>query len=311
MLLPYTIILRMSPFIYGSVEPAEASTGIYYRSLVGWIESPVWQGVLAILLIFIEAWLLNHLLNRNRLEKNLSSIAGLLYILLMSAHGSFLSLTPVIVANLFVLFGFQAIFKIYKKPLSAIYIFNAGLMFGIASLVFRPYQMLLFLGVLGVLILNSLNLQRFFQFLIGFIAAYYLSYVVFLNLGESAAFLNDLWYFRLSNPFPLPIEGNVILAITGFLILVVTLSYNAYMLKKSIQAQQKIDLFFWLMLLLLVGVFMATGLELYMLTLLAIPLAALLHMNVLKFKNNFVPEFIHFLVLIGILAYHYSVHLLQ
>jgi len=229
----------------------------------------------------------------------------------MSAHVSFLSLTPVIVANLFVLFRFQAIFKIYKKPLSAIYIFNAGLMFGIASLVFRPYLMLVLLGVLGVLILNSLNLQRFFQFLVGFIVAYYLSYVVLLNMATGTPMINDLWHFQLYNPFPLSIEGNVILAITGFLILIVTLSYNSYMLKKSIQAQQKIDLFFWLMLLLLVGVFMTTGLELYMLTLLAIPLAALLHMNVLKFKNNFVPEFIHFLVLIGILAYHYSVHLLQ
>lgn len=311
MLLPYTIIVRMSPFIYGSVETADTSHGVFYRSLVGWIESPIWQGVLAILLIFIEAWLLNHILNRNRLEKNLTSIAGVLYVVLMSAHVSFLGLTPVIVANLFVLFGFQAIFKIYKKPLSAIYIFNAGLMFGMASLVFRPYLMLVILGVLAVLILNSLNLQRFFQFLVGFVVAYYLSYVVFLNVGQASFFVDDLWHFQLHNPFPLTIEGNVIVAITGFLILIVTLSYNSYMIKKSIQAQQKIDLFFWLMLLLLVGVFMTMGLELYILTLLAIPLATFLHINVLKFKNNFVPEFIHFLVLIGILAYHYSVHLLQ
>lgn len=311
MLLPYTIIVRLCYFIYGTTETSFTGTNVIFDTLTGWINSPVWEGVLTVLLIFIEAWVLNHILNRNRLEKNLSSIAGVIYILLMSAHPSFLEFTPIILANLFVLFGFQAIFKIYKKPLSAIYIFNAGLMFGLASLMFRPYLVLLLLGLIGVLILNSISLQRFFQFVLAFLLAYYLSYVIFLNLGLGESFIQDIWYYRFYNPFPLSTEGNVIMAIAGLTILIVTLSYNSYMIKKSIQAQQKIDMFFWLMLLLLFGVFMTSELELYMLTLLAIPLAALLHINVLKFKNNFVPEFIHLLLLVGILAYQYSVHLLQ
>jgi len=267
------------------------------------------ETLLAIVLIFIEAWLLNHIINRNRLEKNLTSIAGMIYILLMSAHPSFLGLSPVIVANLFVLLGLSAIFKIYKKPLAAIFIFNAGLFFGIASLIYRPYLILLVVGLLGVLILNTLSLRRAFQFIIGFVLSYYLSYVLFLNLGAGESYLSDWWFFKMSNPFPFGTEGYIILATVMILVLFALLSYNSYMIKKSIQAQQKIDLFFWIMMFALPAVFLMENLRIEMLTILAIPLAALMHMNVVRSKNSFVPEFLHLLVLLGILGYQYSVHL--
>jgi hypothetical protein len=310
MLLPYVLIVRGEPFLYPEGSEAMLQGGFFYQSLVSWIENPAILRVIAILLIFIEAWLLNHIVNRNRLERNLSSLAGLIYILLMSAIPLFLGMTPVILANLFLLFGFQAIFKIYKKPLSAIFIFNAGLMFGLASLIYRPYMVMLILGLMGVIILNTINLKRLFQLLIGFLMSYVFCYTYFLNIGVGPGFLLDIWVVKWSNPFPMDVAGYLLLGIMGLLILITLLSYNSYMVKKSIQAQQKMDLFYWFMMLSLPGVFMMAQMESYMITVLAIPLGALLHINVQKFKPNFVAEILHLLVVIGILSLQYSVHLL-
>lgn len=299
----------MGPFFGGHSDTEDFSGGFLNQSVVGWINNFTLEAILAILLLFIEAWLLNYIINRNRLEKNLTSIPGMIYILLMSAHPSFLGLSPIIVGNLFVLLGLGALFKIYKKPLAAIFIFNAGLFFGIASLIYRPYLILLVVGFLGVLILNTLSLKRAFQFFIGFLLSYYLSYVLFLNLGAGESFLNDWWWLKIFNPFPFETEGYVILAVILILVLFTLLSYNSYMIKKSIQVQQKIDLFFWIMLFAFPAIFLIENLRIEMLTILAIPLAVLLHMNVVRSKNSFVPEFLHLLVLLGILGYQYSVHL--
>jgi len=272
MLLPYALLLRCSQLIFPPESvPRFESGGILYELLIGWIPSGAFEILLSTIFIFLEAWVVNLIINRNRLAKSQNALAGMIYVLLMSIF-----------------------YKIYKKPKSSFHIFNTGMFFGLASLCFNPYLLLLPVGILGILILNSIDLKRILQLLIGFGISYYLLYIILLNLGLGDELLESIKGLTFHNPFPMSIEGYIQLGIISLLITIGLLSYNSYMIKKSIQAQQKINMFYWIMLLALpAGIFLA-DLDLFHTTILAIPLAVMMHMSVLKIKNNFLALHINF-----------------
>ncbi len=309
MLLPYALVLRISSFLYESKLPDYVG-GVFFEFIESFISSSFWSKCIALLLLFVEAWILNIITNRNRLSRLQNSLPGMLFVLLASASPHFHYFNPVFLSTLFVLLGIKELYKIYKKPLSALFIFNAGFLFALAVLCYSPWIVLVIYGLLGILILNAIDFKRILQFLIGFFLPFYLTYTVCLNVGQSDLFFELLPKWSLNIPQGFTLEDYIYLGTTLFFLLVVVFSYNLYMIKKSIQAQQKIDMFFWLMILCFIGMFSVGDYWYYQISILALPIGFLLHMNLLKYKTNFIPGLIHFVLLTTILGYQFSVHLL-
>ncbi|NQY08884.1 MAG: hypothetical protein HRT71_05125 [Flavobacteriales bacterium] len=94
--------------------------------------------ILAIILIFIEALLLNRIvMSRNVYSKN-SYLPSLLYVVLMSSFPSMLYLNPVLIANLILILALGKMFKIDNEEKYFSNVFDASVLVGIASLIYFP-----------------------------------------------------------------------------------------------------------------------------------------------------------------------------
>jgi len=308
-LLPYTILVRLHDFIYPQAA-VNYNGGILYDLVLTACKSSTAQSIVAIALIFIQAWMINYTISRNRLTKNFTSLAGLFYILFMSVCLHFQGLNPIIIGNTFLILSIQELFNIYRKPRAAIYLFNAGLYLGMAMLVFYPYVIFIILGLLGILIMNVISIKRILQFIIGVAVPIYLFFtVLYFNQTEQ-----DLWnglpFFTIPDFSKITALDYFHLVPAALAILIAIFSYNSYMQKQSIQVQNKLDLLFWMILLSIAFVFFTESVDYFLLQILAFPLSVLLHINFMRLKYDFVGGMIHLIVLLGILALHFSVHLI-
>jgi len=308
LLLPYTILVRLHDFIYP--QPVEAHDGgILYDLIISVCKTGMTQSVVAVILIFIQAWMINYMVSRNRLTKNFTSLAGIIYILFMSACVDMHGLNPIIVANTFIILFFQELFYIYKKPRSAMYLFNAGFYLGMATLVFFPVIAFVIVGLLGILIINVISIKRMLQFLIGVSAPIYLFFtLLYFNQSEQ-----DLWqgvfHFGLPDFSNISLLDYYHLIPAGLGLLFIIFSYNGYMQKQSIQVQNKLDLLFWMLLFSILIPILSVETSYFLLQILAFPLAIFLHINFMRLEHDFVGGMIHLVALLGIFALHFSVHL--
>jgi len=308
-MLPYVILLRLHDFLYPQAIQAHDG-GILYDLIVSTIDNATIQSVIGVVLIFIQAWMINYTISRNRLTKNFTSLAGIFYIIFMSACLQMHGLNPIIIGNTLLILFIQELFYIYKKPRSAMYLFNAGLYLGLAMLIFFPYVIFLIVGLLGILIMNVISIKRILQFLIGAGVPIFLFFtMLYINQNE-ALLWEGIDYFSIPDFLRLTLKDYYHLAPPLLGILVAIFSYNSYMQKQSIQVQNKLDLLYWMMLFSLVIPFITQNVSYYLLQILAFPLAVLLHINFLRIKHDFVGGLIHLVVLIAILALHFSVHLI-
>jgi hypothetical protein len=198
------------------------------------------------------------------------------------------------------------LFNTYKNQAAATHIFNTGF-FACLSFLFNPALIVVFLfGFIGLMILRSFKSIEKLQYLIGF------SVPVFLALSGLYFFEVDIknhigQFFEeigLLN-FGLPSDQKLYLylGVLSILFLVTFFNYNRYTIRKSIQAQKKIDLFYWLsftsIFVALLGFNNPYGGTL----LLTISISVLFAMNLTWMKNKLITELIH-MSLLAILIYN-------
>lgn len=308
LLLPYTILVRLHDFIFPRPLVAHDG-GILYDLIIGICKTSISQSILAVALIFIQAWMINYTISRNRLTKNFTSLAGLIYILFMSACIDMHGINPIIIGNTFIILFFQELFYIYKKPRSAMYLFNAGFYLGMALLIFFPYVIIVPVGLLGILIMNVISIKRILQFLLGVATPLYLFFVLFYFNQNEHQLWNGIFHFNLPDLANFTLLNYYHLIPAGLGILFIIFSYNGYMQKQSIQVQNKLDLLFWMLLFSIFTPFLSGEISYFLLQIIAFPLAVFLHINFMQLKHDFVGGLIHLVILLGIFALHFSVHL--
>ncbi len=307
MLLPYTVLIRIKSILQPQAYDLKPWDGYLNDLLYSSITSPLLQNILAILLIFIQAAFLNRIVVKNRLTHEQTLIPGVMLIILHSILPPFLVLSPIIIANFFILISLSEIMGSYKKYQNSTHIYNAGFMVGLASLFFLPYLTFFLVALAGFLTMGSFKVVKRLQLLLGTLTPIYLLaawlyfngnlstlYPEFLKVGNGLIF-----YFTDFN-----IPKIILIATITLISLSAVLSYYKFTMKKSIQAQKKIDIFYWaLMAAVIAGVITYQFTDVHIL-LFSLPLAMFVALYLLKLRSGLVPEIIH----IGMLGLLYSLH---
>lgn len=306
LLLPYAFLIRAWTFVEPrTYVPTDTDTDITHM-VFGWMSSPVAQSVVACFLLFLQALMINQLTNKNKLAKEQTLLSGLFLILLSSLLPSYSYLSPVMWAVTFFSIGCMEIYDIYKKPHTATNIFNAGFFFAMGMLFYPTMYVYILFGFIAILILKSLGIVEFLQIVIGVLTTVYLYYslALFLNhdlSGELSKYapginvvdmVNVMAYLKL---FVLMI-GLFVICLFG---------YNGFMIKKSIEAQKKINLTYWSFAFSLILLVFAYKLDPSLALFGILPASILLHMAALNIKNNFLLEVIH----IGLVALVFFFHI--
>jgi len=278
--------------------------------ILQYVESgSIWGNILALLLVTLQAVLLNGIINQHKMTKETTYYPALFYVLLASAIPDFLYLSPVVLAATFYIIALSELFKWYKNYEAATQIFNVGFWLSIASLFFFPVSIYFWLALIGLSVLRSLKVNEFFVLLIGFLVPYFLIGVYFFWIDQLPNFMygqvfNNFGFFS----FDIKNETHNYVKIGFFVVLVIWVLIQAsqFFVRQSIQNQKNVSLLLWSIAITFVGLFAYQLVSLETLMLLAVPLSYFLSVSLLNMKQKILPEAIHVGMLILVFCIQYK-----
>ena len=307
MLLPFAAIMRLYSLVYPSKVPVIKEGGVLYEWFVGLLpDSPIIHSIIALFLIFFEAVMINRLVIKNRFSREITLYAGMFFIILTSLVPPMLSLSPYMLGLHFLFMSFIYLFKTYKKFKSERYLFNVGFFFAVALLIHNIFLITIIPILLGFLSIRSFKLRELFQIITGILTPLY--FYAFWAFWTGNAFeFNGLFLHSFIDILSLDISQYIVIIVYGFLFLYTIMTYHGFVMKKSIQSQKKINIIFWLLIILFIFLFFCDTKYIcnYSL-LLAFPLSIFTSMIFLRIKNNLLAEIVSVLIVFAVLIYHFQ-----
>lgn len=300
LLLPYIIIVRLGTLINPIGYTLKEESNVLQKIVFYNITDPLVQNIIACILIFVQALLINYIFIKHRLSREITLFAGLFYVLFVSIIAENAFLSTILVANTFLILAFKNVLETYKVPQAAAHIFNTGFMIGVASLYYSPYFAYLIFGIFALLQLRSFKLLEKMQFFIGVGVPYFLlfAYRYWIDVPfVDVDFLKEI-FFRwpsISSDELIVFYVAVFLLLAG--VVVSIMNYGNFTAKKTIQTQKKIDLVYWLLIFSLISFLIFSSVRATHLLSLAFPLALLIGISVSDTKNRMFYELLHLVLL--------------
>gem|GEM_PF-1266047 len=307
LLLPYAILIRLKSLIQPQAYTVTEADSILSSWLFSIVSSPLLQSIIAILLVFAQAIAINVLINNNRLYRSPNTLAGMIYILLVSCVPQLQYLSPALIGATFVIIATFYVFNTYKLNAATLNIFNAALTSCLAAFIYPPYALVIIAIFIGLATLRNFSLLERLQFLIGYVAVVWIFGSLYFYLDKLGADVFGYFDFPgvISNiTYSLSPENIITLA---YLLLVVIslVNYYNFVKKKGIDVRKKIAFYYWLMVCAFISIFSYAGVEYQHFIYLAIPLSFFLSMSLLIVRQTFLVEVVHFCLIVGLLYYQF------
>jgi len=249
--------------------------------------------IIGTLLIFIQAILINVMVNNNRITRESSLFPGLFYIFICTMFPDFNYLSPALMANTFVILALFNVFSSYKKSGQSGDVFNAGLFVSTAMLFDFSYCIFFISCFVGFLIVRSFRFIERVQYFLGFLIPIFLGGTYYFWMGRLPDFLmkfpeNIKWLDWAANVnYILYIK----LAILVFLLLLtVKYTFPAFISPSNILNPS---------LLPLITFSFQSGIRLDHFLIIAVPMGILLGYSMLLISNKLIADMMH-LILISI-----------
>lgn len=283
------------------------SDTVVSKMIFGFIESGLAQNILATLIIYFHMLYINRLVIKHRLANQITLLPGLIYGVMVSFLPEYSLLTPFLIANTFVLIAIGQIFKTYKRPKAADILFNIGLLVALSSLFVPNYIFMILVGLVGLFVLRSMKMKELNQMILGSVSVYF-AFGGILYLIDIDSF-SEFSKLSLSPNFSIfENRGESVYKLLTILAvsIISVLGYGANTLKKSIQAQKKIDILYWFMMASLIMLFLYDAIEASQFLLLCVPLSILLNFRFISIKSPLVQEVIHICVVGLLFAFNFG-----
>jgi hypothetical protein len=159
-----------------------------YGFYIGLINNVIIAGTL----IFIQALLFNLILNKYNILGKPTYLPALFFILSASVLSPFLTLSPALVANFFLLYSLNKLLASYKQPDAITLLFDIGLAIGLASILYFPLIVLMLWAWLCLIILRPFYWREWLSPLIAFLLIHFFL-AVFYYYNEQLSLMAQLW----------------------------------------------------------------------------------------------------------------------
>ncbi len=141
-----------------------------------WISHPINNKIAFSILLLLQAFTVNAIVNNFKLTKHYSYITAICFILLHFSYSTIDSCSPPMLANTFLLWSLYSMCSSYEKRVSLGTIFNIGFSAAIATLFYNGFAGYFFWILIGLVIVRSFDFQEFILLIAGF-------FIPFLLLG--------------------------------------------------------------------------------------------------------------------------------
>jgi len=307
LLLIYASILRISYFL-GNSPIDIANDGVLASLVKNYIgDGTIGTGIFTLLVVFVQALLVNNLANKYRLFKEITLFPGLFYILLVSCIQDFLPLSAVLLGNTFLILALTNLLSIFKNAKCADAIFNVGFWIGVSALFYHAFVLFLLLGLLGIIVLRSFKVKEAFMLISGYLLPFiFVSVYYFWQDGFQA-----YWQAHFFDQFNLldlpPSRGwNTYYKFIILGLLIVMGLFNPYTFEKSYKIRNYMNIFYTTLIISGFTFLFQENIQLNHFLIIATPLSILLAACFLAMSKT-TAEFIHLFLFIAIMLFQFNV----
>ena len=292
---PYPVSYEYTMPLYDSI--VYLTSGIPYLS-----------NILGLLLVYIQALILNHIVNKNEMLKPRTNLPALMYILAMSVMVELQTMHPVVFANLFILLAFERLSSVYVQKTVFSQVFDAGSMIALASFFYFP-AIIFFLFIWGTLLITRTFIWReYIIALFGLIVPYAFLGTYYFWTGDWNTVSQEISSNNY-NPADMVLPKFIATDYILVMFLLILLSFSILtMFKMMANNIVRIQYLLRSLVILLFTGFIAilfdNSKNLHTIALAAIPFAVFTGNYLLNFRRKWVAELI-LLALLGLIIYNF------
>ena len=197
----FGLVIKLPLFLYPKSIVATKNDGRLYQWLIHSlpINSSVLCSVIAFVLLYSQALMLNYLLNEFRLMPRQNYLPAMAFMMITSLMPEWNYLSAPMLANSFVLLMIIFLFKLYNASNAKAQVFNIGLLAGISSYIYLPTAAFVITVLLGLMILKPFRFNEIVLFLFGFLTPYYF-HAIYLFLASEMSFENFIPHYSIVVP---------------------------------------------------------------------------------------------------------------
>lgn len=187
----FGLLLKLPLFLYPKNVAAAPIDGRLYQWFISTLpkNNALPCAVIAFALLYIQALMVNYLVNEYKMIARASYLPAMAYLLITSLLPEWNYLSSPMVANTFIIWIFIYLFRLYSSANAKAQVFNIGLIAGITSYIYFPSAAFVICILLGLMILKPFRLNEIFLFLLGATTPYYF-HIVYLFLTDGLNFKN-------------------------------------------------------------------------------------------------------------------------
>ncbi len=224
-LLVYALVLKFPFFLHPEKYAAHEGDNYIFNIIVKFLEpvtsnAPVIFSILAFLLLFTQATLLNRIANSLKLLPRSNYLVGMSYILITSLVHEWNLFSAPLLVNSLLIWTWYRMTNLYNHNSPKTAIFNISMLVGILPLIYSPAVVFLALLMFALVLTRPFRITEWLVALLGFTTPYYFLFVVL--------YLTNQWNWSKIIPvisFHLPrlsssiwVTGGIIFMVLPFLI---------------------------------------------------------------------------------------------
>ncbi|GAO44920.1 hypothetical protein FPE01S_04_01630 [Flavihumibacter petaseus NBRC 106054] len=182
-LLIYGLILKFPLFLHRPAPLRQLEDNYLYKLILDGLrpfagESGFVYGLLAFLLLYLQANLLNRVANSIKLFPKPNFLVGMSFLLVSSLLPEWNQFSSTLIVNFLLIWIFYGITTWYNSPRPLSAIFNTCLLLGVLPLFYSPCVAYIVLLILAIIITRPLRVGEWVVAAVGFLAPYYFLFII-------------------------------------------------------------------------------------------------------------------------------------
>lgn len=306
-LLPIALLLLWAYGFFHPVLPMTGHAAPLYKLLISGREHyPFLLTIISVILVFCEALLINHIVEKNEIIDTTTYLPALAYIVLMSLQPEMLSLHPILIANLFMLLALRKLMQTYRKETAYFESFDTGLFISLSALFYIPSVVFILLLWAGLIVIRPFIWREWIISFIGLLLPWiYLLFYYFWNDDVGTLEYDALYYtliapqksfdalkFSFSEYFQITVLLIALILASGKVIIELNMS--------TVRSKGNLLLLIYFFALAFLSIFIAPSYSIAYLSFFSIPFSIFLSSYLLFAKREWVAETIFILLIISI-----------
>lgn len=214
----FGLFLKLPLFLYPRTVISTVDDGQLFRWFISILppENAWASSFLSFALLYVQALLLNFMVNEYRMMNRQTYLPAMAYLLITSLVPEWNYLSAPLLANTLIIWIFINLFRLYNSPNARSQVYNIGLIVGLCSYIYFPSVAFALCIILGLMILKPFRFNEILMFLLGFLTPYYF-YGAYLFLASQFSLVNFMPHITIKVP---RIRSSIWLAASTLLLMI-------------------------------------------------------------------------------------------